>query len=102
MALGVFGYESAGIARYEGANALGTYSAAPYLSARPSSGSRSTSRCTSSDSGADLGLADVVEVEVEVSDTRVTAGWAEGSTVTVNLGGLFESRSTDASTDATP
>ncbi|MEZ0109142.1 hypothetical protein ABH920_003152 [Catenulispora sp. EB89] len=94
MVLGAFGYESAGVARYEGANALGTYSAAPYLFARASSGESVHIALHVLDSGAGIGLADVVEVEV--SDTQVTARWAEGSTVTVNLGGLFPSRSTDA------
>ncbi|WP_370380578.1 hypothetical protein [Catenulispora sp. GAS73] len=105
MVLGVFGYESAGVVRYEGANALGMYSAAPYLFARASSGESVHVALHVLDSGADIRLAGAVDaadvVEVEVSDTQVTARWAEGSTVTVNLGDLFESRSTDVSTDAT-
>lgn len=89
---GVFGYESADVARYENANAFGTHSAVPYVTGRLI---RTESMHValhvldgvngSSEGGIDM--ADVVDVEL--FGAEVTARWAEGPTVTVDLGHLF-------------
>lgn len=92
--VGLSGYESGAVARYEDANVFGRYSAAPYLSARPTSAESVHVALHALDAGAEIDLAEVVGVEV--SETRVTARWVGGSTVTVDLSTLFGSGSTDA------
>lgn len=92
--LGLFGYESGAVERYENTNVFGSHSAAPYLSAQPSSAGSVHVALHSLNAGTEIDPAEVVSVEV--FETQVTARWARGSTVTVDLSALFGSGSTDA------
>ncbi len=87
LVIGLFGYESGSVARYEDGNAFGEYSAVPYLSARLSATESVHVALHILDTGTDAGLANVVDVEV--SGTRVTARRVGGHTVTVDLADLF-------------
>ncbi|MEY9909851.1 hypothetical protein ABIA35_006094 [Catenulispora sp. MAP12-49] len=96
---GVFGYEASAVVRYEDANALGRHSAAPYLSAGLSSAESVhvalhvlEAADTAPDTAPDLDPAGLIDVR----GNEVTARWPGGSTVSVDLGSLFASGSTDA------
>ena len=103
---GGYGYEAAGVARFENAHALGRHSAVPYLSGRVQRTESIHVALHVLDGSIDggLGVTDAADgfdatdvVDVALSGVVVTARWADGPATTVDLGHLFSPRRTDGS-----